>query len=269
MSNYPTNDNADFMDELMKSEESNKSTVSSSVSSSTSENNEMAIVNSENNAEMQRLLENAELAMLFNKTGTAGSEELGGTLPVLKIHTLNKSKNTLMNGEEPQDGYLFHTVTRKEYEFVDAHIVAVSKGYYAPAIEEGNKDVFTQLVSGYILDEGEYVPFIMYVTGTKLQNFWEFGKEINPYTHMKPTPLPMYAIKVRIYGNKERVDTDYGKVKVFTFKVQRSEAGFPLFEMDEGRAKFLADSVDQFKDQMNNIISKKSVSDDAIEAETL
>lgn len=263
MSNYPTNtDESDFMQALLENDEEVKQVVT--------EKKETAIINSENNEAMQALLENAELAMLFNKTGTAGSEELGSVLPTLKIYSANKSTGLLMNGEEPTDGYLYYSPKKEQYQYVDAHIVAISRGYKAPPMEKGGKESYTQLVSGYFIgSDGDYLPFIIFASGTKWPAVRDFGVEIRPYTHMKPTPLPMYAIKVRIYGNKEKADTSVGKTRIFTYKVLRDENNFPIFETDERKAKFLADSIDRFKEQMNNIISNKSVSDDAIEIETL
>jgi hypothetical protein len=100
------------------------------------------------------------------------------------------------------------------------------------------KEIFNQLLGGIIVDDGEYKPFIMYFTGLKLSYLWEFGKEAKKYTHAKPIPVPMFAMKVKLAT--EEVKTDFGKSWVINFAIEKDEeTDFPVLVMDEGKFQFL------------------------------
>lgn len=199
-------------------------------------------------------LANSPLLKRYQSDATRGSENIAqGKLPILKIFQANKSKNCeLANGKEPNNGWFFYSPTQEQFEKVRCHILTISKGYRAKPQKPGDKPKFTQLVAGIITEHGEMKPFIMYMTGLKLQNLWDFGKDtISTYTHLKPIPIPMFALTVEL--GSEKADTDYGPTFNVTFTLVK-EKNVPLIVTDEGEYEFLATHIDISQEMINNII---------------
>lgn len=254
MSNYPTNtDESDFMQALLENDEEVKQVVT--------EKKETAIINSENNEAMQALLENAELAMLFNKNADLGSEELDGGRAQLKIHTTNKSKgHVLFNGEEPNNGWLFDTGTQQQYQTVDAHVLAVSRGFKAKGMEEEGIDAglkFNQVMMIVLLqDDGSLSdPLLVYLSGGKLNNLWEFGKEAKKFTKARPQAIPLFALLTKI--GVEKWTHDFGSSFRFTFNLQYNELGHPLMVKNMEIAKELASGAERATKILKDLADSK------------
>ncbi len=194
-----------------------------------------------------------ELAQLYTENAEVGAANLGGELPQLKIHSVGKSStNELAEGGEPKDGWFFYSATAEQFEKPVCHILNISRGYRADGLE-GKKDVFHQLVGGVIVDGKTFKPFIFYFTGTKLNKLWDFGTEAGKYKRLKPVPIPMFALFVEL-GTEKYETTKFGKVWVPTFKILKTESGFPLIVTDAGEFNFLKDSALSIEDTMNSII---------------
>lgn len=200
---------------------------------------------------------NPELMKLYQDNAEVGNKNLAAALPFLKVHSTGKSStNVLANGEEPQNGYFFYTPTQEEFKDIECHVLTISQGFKTKALQEGKKDVFNQILAGVIINDGEFKPFLMYFQGLKLQNLWTFGKEANPYTHYKPVPIPLFAMKVRL--TSEKVKTDYGMSWVVKFQIERGMNGFPLVEMDVEKVKQLRDAVDTVEASIDQLIMAKT-----------
>lgn len=210
-----------------------------------------------------------DLADFYKQNASVGSEEIsGGKLPLLKIHQTGKSKGELQDGSEPTNGFFYYSPTQEQFEKVEVHILSISRGYYAKPLEGSGKDkVFTQLMGGVIIDGKEYKPFIMYLTGLKLQPLWTFGREIiAPFTKNPRFPIPMFALIVEL--GSEKVDTKFGKSYIPTFKLKKNDKGQAVIVNDAGLSQYLLDSVSTVKDIMDKVISFGDISetDDAIPA---
>lgn len=207
------------------------------------------------------LSQDEELAAMYSEASKIGAENLGGALPMLKVHATGKSsKNELPDGTEPTDGNFFYTPTAEEFESVNVHILTISRGYKAEGIEataDGSKKmVYNQLIGGMLIDGNDYKPFIMYVTGKKLQAMWDFGKEAGKYTRKKPIGIPMFALTVNL--STEKVSNSFGKSWIIKFDLQRNEDGSPVLVMDKGKFQFLKDSVFEMQEQIDSIIAAKA-----------
>jgi hypothetical protein len=195
---------------------------------------------------------NEALAKLYQENANIGAENLGMQLPILKVHTVGRSENELVNGNQPHDGWFFYQPTQEQFELLDCHIMVISRGFRADGWGE-KKNVFHQIMGGVIVDGNEYKPFVFYFTGTKLSNLWEFGKAARPYTKRKPVPIPMFAMTVRL--TTEQVRTDNGKVWVVKFQLLKNEAGWPVLVTDEGKFIFLRDQAQQMEDMVENLVT--------------
>lgn len=206
--------------------------------------------------QLAALSANEALAKMYADNAKVGAENLGGELPQLKVHSVGRSQNELADGSEPQDGFFFYKPTHEEFETIDVHILTISKGFRAPGLEGSDKkEVFNQLVGGYILVDGDYKPFVMYFTGLKLSHLWNFGKEAAKYTRAKPIPIPMYALTIRM--STERIKNSYGKSWIVKFEIVKTQDGSPKLVLDPGEFQFLLDSVSEMKEKFAQLIGAK------------
>lgn len=214
-------------------------------------------------ASIANISQNSELAQLYNSAATIGTENLGGgELPVLKIHSVGKSQNNeLSDGNEPQDGYFFYKPDGSQYGGIEAHILTVSRGFYAPAIEEGKDPVFNQILGGVIRDSGEYKPFIFYLTGKKLQPWWEFAKTINKYTKKKPVAVPMFALPIKMTTSKSPTEK-YGKVWIVDFELVKGEDKEPLSVSDIGEFTYLRDMAQTLDEMIAGFVNNREIKKD-------
>ncbi|QGH72343.1 MAG: hypothetical protein [Podoviridae sp. ctg2L5] len=199
---------------------------------------------------------NDNLAQMYKDSAKMGSENLSQELPLLKIHSTGRSTaNELANGKEPNDGYFFYKPTREQFKEVTVHILTISRGFRAEGLE-GKQDVFHQVLSGVIVDNGEMKPFMMYFTGIKLSNLWAFGKEASAYTKAKPVPIPMFALTVKLTTSKEK--HSYGTSWVVQFEIIKDKKGVPEVITDEGTFVFLKDSIETVEETISSLISART-----------
>lgn len=204
---------------------------------------------------------NSDLMKMYAESAGMGAENIAGeSLPLLKIHSSGKSiKNELANGEEPHNGWFFYKKTQQEYKEVMCHILTVSKGFRADGIE-GKTNVFNQIVGGVIIDD-VYKPFLMYFTGTKLANLWEFGKEASKWTKAKPVGVPMFALTVKL--TTEKVVDGAKSWFVVKFDISKDTEGNPELVTDPADFKLLRDNVQTVESMIDRLINTKSTEDTA------
>ena len=204
---------------------------------------------------------NEELTKLYGESANLGSQNLQGVIPMLKIHTTNKSQgNELLNGKEPNDGWFFLTGSQEQFENPVCHILTISRGFKSEGMTDTktNKkgdDKYNQILGGVIVDGTEYKPFIMYFTGIRLSRLWDFGKEVSKYTHCKPVGIPMFALTVKLAT--EKVKHDYGTSYAVNFAIVK-DGDFPKLVTDTGQFVFLRDSLKSMEDTIESLINLKS-----------
>ncbi len=211
-------------------------------------------------AKMIKVEDNTELAQMYKDNALVGAENLSGELPLLKVHTQGKSStNLLADGSKPQDGYFFYKPLGTEYKTLDAHILTISRGFRAKGLEQKgaeDKIVFNQIIGGVFKEGNEYRPFLMYMSGKKLQPMWDFGKEASKYTRAKPIPVPMFALTVKLTTESEK--NDFGESWLVKFKIEE-ENGAPVLITDPGEFTFLKDNVQTVADTIAQIIAAKEI----------
>ncbi len=204
--------------------------------------------------QLDTLRQNPNLAKMYADNAALGADNLGGSLPLLKVHAVGKStKNELADGSEPKDGWFFYKPTGEEFEEISCHILTISKGFKAPGLTDG-KEVFNQIAGGIFNDGGEYKPFLLYLTGLKLSYMWEFGKEAAKYTRGKP-PIPMFVLTVKL--TTEKIANSYGKSWIINFTIEKAGNGELKLVLDEGEFQFLKDSVSEMEEKIAMLIQKK------------
>ena len=200
--------------------------------------------------------ENKELADMYRENAKAGAENLGGALPQLKVHAAGKSStNELSDGTEPNDGFFFYKPTGEQFKELECHILTISRGYRAGGFQ-GKENVFHQILGGAIIDGEELKPFIMYFTGTRLSNLWDFGKEASKYTHAKPLPIPMFALTVKL--STESVKNNFGKNWIIRFEIVKTEDGDPKLVTDPKLFTILRENVETVESTISNLIDVKA-----------
>ena len=201
--------------------------------------------------------QNAELAKMYADNAKVGADNLAGELPLLKVHQVGKStKNQLSDGGEPNDGWFFYRPTGEQFQSIKCHILTISRGFRAEGIDENKKDIFNQIVGGVIVDGTDYKPFVLYMTGLKLKPLWEFGKVAGKYTHLKPIPIPMFALMVKM--TTQRVDNSYGRSWVINFEIEKDQDGNPVLVGDSGEFQYLRDNVETVEDTIAGIVDAKT-----------
>jgi hypothetical protein len=113
------------------------------------------------------------------------------------------------------------------------------------------KPKFTQLLGGMMLKTMQ--PFVMFISGTRLQKMWDFGKEIKPYTKT----IPMFAFNVKLA--LETTKTAYGTNHVVTFNIQRDGKGLPVLVTDKEMANMLRSGVESVQAMFDSFIEQKEV----------
>lgn len=208
---------------------------------------------------LAQIRQNSELAKMYQESSKVGADNLSGELPLLKVHAVGKStKNELSNGDEPNDGYFFYKPNGEQFKEIRVHVLTISKGFRAEGMEK--KMIFNQVMGGVILDGTEMKPFVMYFTGLKLQPMWDFGKQASKYTKMKPVPIPMFALTVKM--TTEKVANNYGKSWIINFEIEKTEDGSPLLVMDPGEFQYLKDNAELVEDTIASLIDAKAVKED-------
>jgi len=202
----------------------------------------------------------AELVQFYKDNAGVGSENLSGALPQLKINESN-SHNEMANGEEAPAGTFFYSPTKESFKTVRASIMVISKGFYGiqknedgslPKREDGSiKTDFTQLVGGMILDNSQ--PFVMFASGTRLQNMWNFGKEVKPFTRQ----VPMFSFEVEL--GLEKVKQGARVWHVVTYKIVRDEKGLIQLIADSEVLAMLRSGIDSMKDMFDGFIEQNEV----------
>jgi len=212
---------------------------------------------------------NEELLKLYGESARLGSENLSGSVPMLKLYTTNKSLNcVLANGKEPNDGWFFLTGNQEQFENPVCHILTISKGFKAEGLASPTtgekKEVFNQILGGVIVDGTDYKPFLMYFSGVKLEKLWNFAKEVNKYTHAKPVGIPMFALTVVL--SSVGFVHKFGTSKVVDFKIVK-KGDFPELVTDAGQFVYLRDLLSQVESSINSLIEFKSTEDKSIVTE--
>ena len=203
--------------------------------------------------------QNEELQKLYQDNAHVGADNLGDSLPLLKIFSLGKMKDTLANGNKPTHGWYFHTTTQEQIEKVECHLLASSAGFKTAPNEksESGKPVHNQLIAGLIVNEGRKLPFLMYLNGLKLDPFWEYGREIAKFTRAKPTPIPMFALKtIMTYKDK---DHSKGSSPIPQFSYLKNKEGHPVVVTDPGLFIYLRDMAEEMRVRMQDIIDRTSI----------
>lgn len=211
---------------------------------------------------LQRVQGNEMLKQLYAASAGIGTENLAASVPLLKIHSTGKSStNELADGSEPNNGWFFYTKTQEQFQTVNCHIVAISRGYRTEGMADPKtqekRSVFTTLMAGTIIKEETLMPFYFYLSGKKLQGMWDFGKEASQYTRNKQLQIPLFALTVKLSTVQEK--TDYGKTWVLKMDIVKDETGFPVLVDDEKTFKRLLASVERAKQTMDNIIQASEI----------
>lgn len=219
---------------------------------------ESALKAKEELTQMAVIQNDAELAQLLNSNADAGAENLGGSLPLLKIFAPGKTRDLLADGTKPNEGWFFYKPTGQQFQSITCHILTISKGFYAPGMEGGDKkEVFNQMMAGIIIEEGRLtLPFVMYLTGKKLSPMWEFGKLASRYTKMKPVAFPLYSLTVKLTTKEE--PNNFGSSYLPVFELVKADDGQPLINLDKDELRFLRDRLDIVQETLDNVISRKS-----------
>lgn len=205
-----------------------------------------------------------ELLKMMAGDRSLGVDNIGtGSLPLLKLYQAGKSDAEMPDGSSPNDGWFFYRPTQSQYKEVECYILSISRGYRAKPRNEGDKPKFTQLVSGVIDDHGKLLPFMMYVTGLKLQPLWDFGKKIDVFL----SKVPMFAIKAKL--TSEKVKTDYGYTHIVNYDLALSEEGFVQILSDKAQYEFLRDKVGSVEETMDSVIRNQKNEDDIEQVEVI
>lgn len=216
--------------------------------------------------ELSTLESDPALAKMYQDNAEVGAKNLTGELPLLKIFSTGKSTAELKDGKEPENGAFFYKPLQSQFDAVTCHVLTISRGFRAEGMKDSSGKTeakFNQVMGGVIVDGDDMLPFVMYFTGLKLSNLWEFGKEASKYTKMKPVPIPMFAMTVKM--GSEQVKSDYGKVWIANFEIVKDDNGFPVVVRDPALFETLKMSVVAIEETIASLIDTKSVEEEHVQ----
>lgn len=158
--------------------------------------------------QLEALKENPALAEMYKKHAKFNAENLGSSIPYLRLHAAN-SENELADGTRPKAGQFYYTATKEAFDTVKCRILSISRGFRVKQVdkETGKEKLqYNQLVAGVIEDQGRLLPFFMYANGLKLRPLWDLAKELGNYTD---SGYPMFSLAIEI-GTEDVKTEDYG-----------------------------------------------------------
>jgi hypothetical protein len=164
------------------------------------------------------------------------------------------SKNELEDGTRAVAGQLYYSPDKVAYNSLHASILTISRGFYAMDNGQVPKPKYTVLLGGMILSTLK--PFVMFVSGTRLQNMWDFGKVIKPLT--KQAGIPMFALEVEL--STEMVENAAGQEShVVKYELSRNAEGQIIVITDTELLAMLRDGIDKIDEMFANFIERKEV----------
>jgi len=200
---------------------------------------------------------NEDVKKFYKTNADVGSTNLAGSLPQLKV-TESNSKNEGPDGQFTKAGTFYYSPTGESFDELEVSIMTISRGFYALDNSKEPKPKFTQLVGGMILESKQ--PFITFISGTRLQGMWDFGKEIKPFTKNKENPVPMMAFKVTL--KLREVKTNYGTNHVIDFHVAKKGNQIEVIQ-DLELLNVISSGVDQIESTFEGFIEQKEVDRDS------
>lgn len=189
-----------------------------------------------------------------------GIENLGESFPTLKIFTSGKSQDLLADGTEPTNGWFYYTKTMEQSQTVLVHLLTISKGYRADGLEDDpknpghKKQIFNQIMGGVMFPD--MMPFIMYMSGKKLQPMWDFADEIKVFTKNKACPIPMMLLQVKL--STEREKNDFGYSWVPKFELVKDAQNIPYIERDANNQRILAQMYEKISIVIDDIVNRRA-----------
>jgi len=218
-------------------------------------------------SELSAINDNPDLAKMYQESAEMGAKNVSAELPVLKVHTVGKSLNKLADGNKPNDGWFYYKLTQTQSQSVTAHILTISPGYRSAGMDDTKKtSVFNQILGGVMIVNGSLQPFIMYFNHKKLQNLWNFGKEISKYTKMRPIPIPIFALTIKLTTHQE--PNGFGESWIVDFEVVKNEQGTPDLVIDVELFKTLRSSVISSEEMIAGLIDANSINESS-DSETI
>ncbi len=195
-----------------------------------------------------------EVKEFHKKNAEAGSGNISAQLPQLKVTEAN-SKNEGLDGQHLPEGSFYYAPTQADFKTVEVSILTISRGFWAMNNQEKPEPKFNQLVGGMMLESLE--PFVMFMGGTRLQNLWDFGKEIKPFTKSKDNPFAMLGFRVML--SLKKIETNYGKNHIINFDLIRDKKGQIQVLNDAELLNMLRGGVDKNEELFESFINQKEV----------
>jgi len=206
---------------------------------------------------VQGLSVGKDVAEFYKKNAKVGFENMATeSLPTLKVTETN-SKGELENGNRPKIGYFYYTKDKSEFKEIEVSIMNISRGFYVAPLGKENDSgpKFQQIISGMIIEGMK--PFIMYVSGKRLNPLWELGKELSPFIKSKESPVPMMAFKIILSSTQYK--HEYGESHYINFNVSKNGEGNIQLITDMAKLGVIREGIDWMNESVASIIESTEV----------
>lgn len=196
-----------------------------------------------------------DVQAFYRENAQEGSQNLSMALPLLKI-TESNSDNIGVDGNTVLPGWFYYAPTQEAIKELAVSVLTISRGFYAlDNDKKGPKPKFHQIMAGVILQTG--APFLMFVTGTRLSNMWDFGRTIAPMVRNRKAPIPMMAFKVHLV--LEKIKTNFGSNHIIKLDLIKTDDGVLDLETDiQVLTKYKA-HLANLEGMINSFIQEKEV----------
>lgn len=214
--------------------------------------------------ELAKINVDSDLARMMAEDSMVGAENIrGASMPFMKVSAAGKSSHVLADGSRPTDGYFFYAPTKEEFKDLTVNILTVSKGFWLEQLEKEGQEKkppkFTQVIGGMFQHPTDGLkPFVLFIQGRKWPALNKFTKEASQYTHMKPIPVPMFSLLVKLTTHQEDNKEYGGWLHIVDFEIEK-ENGFPVIVTKMDVYGKLRAAVEKASELINEYISVNEV----------
>lgn len=173
-------------------------------------------------------------------------------VPVLRVVQKNSNNVETADGQDAAPGTFYYKPTAKDYKELIVNIIYIKQVTLKTKVwgtEDEYEDKKHYLITGVIADTNEL--FVTYVKGLSYSSVWDLLEMTNPYRKHPSTPVPLYALNIKLYTEKE--DTNYGVTYVLKYSLIREENGAPTL-VDLNKFQWLEQQVAPAKKMTERLI---------------
>lgn len=193
-----------------------------------------------------------EVLAFMSANASRGIEDIPmfDSLPIMRVHTSQSTTNSLSEGGQPEIGQLYHSGEHAAYDSVVVNLLCIKK---CQMPEYGGTELKAHYLVAGVINESS-APFVMYIKGMSYNKVWELQEQIKPLVKNKQQPIPLFALKINVYSEKEKPqDPKYAAQYVVKYAVTSE------IETSIERLQWLKEGMEKAEMVLDEIIENRGV----------